>query len=81
LQAAVKRRKEEEEAAHPIMIEAARESINYSDDGTPPHKDFYDNFDEVCAETLYYKDESEDGALHSRPGLYKAVIQASASSK
>ena len=34
-------------------IAEARESINYSDDDTPPHNEFNDvlDLDEICAET------------------------------
>ena len=28
-----------------------RESINYSDDNTPPHNEFHDILDEICAGT------------------------------
>ncbi len=51
MQAAVKRRKKQEAAAE--SIPAARESINYSGDDTPPHNEFYDMLNEICAETGY----------------------------
>ena len=34
-------------------IAAARESINHSDDDTPPHNEFNDILDEICAGTAY----------------------------
>jgi hypothetical protein len=49
MQAAVKRRKEQEAAAQSIA--EARESINDSEDDTPPHNEFHDILDEICAET------------------------------
>ena len=49
MQAAANRRKEQEAAAR--FIAEARESINYSDDDTPPHNEFNDVLDEICAET------------------------------
>ncbi len=58
MQAAVKKRKEQEAAAQSIA--EARGSINDSDDVTPPHNEFHDILDEICAETEYACDESED---------------------
>ncbi len=58
MHAAVKRRKEQEATAQSIA--EARESINDSDDDTPPHNEFHDTLDEICAETGYASDESED---------------------
>jgi len=49
MQAAANRRKKQAAAAR--FIAEARESINYSDDDTPPHNEFNDVLDEICAET------------------------------
>ena len=57
MQAAVTRRKDQAAAQ---SIAAARESLNDSDDYTSPHNEFDDILDEICAETEYVSDESED---------------------
>ena len=53
MQAAANRRKKQEAAAR--FIAEARESINYSDDDTPPHNEFNDVLDEICAEIGWLK--------------------------
>jgi hypothetical protein len=58
MQAAATRRKEQDAAAQSIA--AARKSLNFSDDDTSPHNEFDDLLDEICAETGYASDESED---------------------
>ncbi len=58
MQAAATRRKEQDALAQSIA--AARESLNFSDDDTSPHSEFDDFLDEICAETGYASDESED---------------------
>jgi hypothetical protein len=58
MQAAVKRRKEQEAAAQSIA--EAWESIHDSDDDTPPHNEFHDILDEICAETGYESDGSDE---------------------
>ena len=78
MQAAVKRRMKLEAAAQSIA--EARESINDSDDDTPPQNEFHDIPDEICEETGYESDESED-ELHKAWKLYQAIIQESASRK
>jgi hypothetical protein len=71
MQAAVKRRMELEAAAQSVA--EARESINDSDDDTPTQNEFHDIPDEICAETGYESDESED-ELHKAWKLYQAII-------
>ncbi len=58
MQAAATRRKEQDAAAQSIA--AARKSLNFSDDDTSPHNEFDDLLDDICAETGYASDESED---------------------
>ena len=60
MQAAVRRRKEQEAAAQSIA--AARESIGDSDDDAQPHNDFDDILDELCEETGYASEGSDDEA-------------------
>ena len=70
-----------EQEATAQSIAAAKESINDSDDDTPPHNEFDDILDEICAGTGYESDVSEDEmvsiaqGLEAIPGHYSRKVQ------